>query len=39
MREDIAPIRIELDDARLEEMDVEGLLGFAERVLESAARL
>ena len=28
-----------LEDARLEEIDVEGLLGFAEHVLANAARL
>jgi hypothetical protein len=39
MREDIALVRIELEDARLEEVDVEGLLGFAEHVLSNAARL
>jgi hypothetical protein len=39
MREDIAFVRIELEDARQEEIDVEGLLGFAEHVLGNAARL
>jgi DNA invertase Pin-like site-specific DNA recombinase len=39
MRQDIAFVRIELEDARLEEIDVEGLLGFAEHVLGNAARL
>lgn len=39
MREDIALVRIELEDARLEEIDVEGLLAFAEHVLGNAARL
>ncbi len=39
MREDIALVRIELEDARLEEIDVEGLLGFAEHLLGNAARL
>jgi hypothetical protein len=32
-------VRIELEEARLEEIDVEGLLGFAEHVLGNAARL
>jgi hypothetical protein len=39
LREDIAIVRIELEDARLEELDVEGLLGFAEHLLHNAARL
>ena len=30
---------IELEDARLDQIDVEGLLGFAEYVLTNAARL
>ena len=39
LREDVALIRIELEDARLDEIDVEGILGFAEHVLGNAARL
>ncbi|MDP6373109.1 MAG: recombinase family protein [Vicinamibacterales bacterium] len=39
LREKIALCRIELEDVRLEEIDVEGLLGFAEHVLGNAARL
>ena len=39
MREDIALARIELEDARIDEIDIEGLLGFAEHVLGNAARL
>ena len=39
IREDIALGRIELEDARVAEIDVEGLLGFAEHVLGNAARL
>ena len=39
MREQIALASIELEDARHEEIDVEGLLGFAEYVLTNAARL
>ena len=39
LREDIALCRIELEDARVEEIDVEGLLGFAEHVLGAAAGL
>ena len=39
LREDIALCRIELEDARVEEIDVEGLLGFAEHVLSAASRL
>ena len=38
-REDIALVRIELEDARIEEIDVEGLLGFAEHLLANAGRL
>lgn len=38
LREEIALCRIELEDVRLEEIDVEGLLGFAEHVLGNAAR-
>jgi hypothetical protein len=39
IREDIAAARLELEDARVEELDVEGVLGFAEHVLCDAARL
>ncbi len=39
IREDIALARIELEDARLDEIDIEGVLGFAEHVLGNAARL
>ena len=39
IREDIALARIELEDARIDEIDAEGLLGFAEHVLGNAARL
>jgi hypothetical protein len=39
LREEIAMARIELDDARLEQIDVEGLLGFVEHALDNAARL
>ncbi len=39
LREDIALCRIELQDARVDEIDVEGLLGFAEHVLSAASRL
>ena len=39
MREQIALATIELEDARLDQIDVEGLLGFAEYVLTNAARL
>ena len=39
IREDIALARIELEDARVDEIDIEGLLGFAEHVLGNAARL
>jgi site-specific DNA recombinase len=39
LREDIAVARIDLEDAKLEEIDVEGVLGFAEHVLTDAARL
>ena len=34
MREQIALATIELEDARLDQIDVEGLLGFAEYVLD-----
>ena len=39
LREQIALASIDLDDARHEEIDVEGLLGFAEYVVTNAARL
>ena len=39
MREQIALATIELEDARHDEIDVEGLLGFAEYVLTNAARM
>lgn len=39
LREDIALVEIELADLKLEELDVEGLLGFAETVLSDAGRL
>lgn len=39
IRENIALARIELEDARVDEIDIEGLLGFAEHVLGNAARL
>ncbi len=39
VREQIALASIDLEDARQEEIDVEGLLGFAEYVLTNAARL
>jgi hypothetical protein len=39
LREEVALARIELEDARLDEIDVEGILGFAEHVLGNAARL
>ena len=32
-------MRIELEDAKLDEIDLEGVLGFAEHVLTNAARL
>ena len=32
-------VRLELSDARIEELDVEGILGFAEQVLRDAARM
>lgn len=32
-------VRIELEDAKLDEIDLEGVLGFAEHVLTNAARL
>jgi site-specific DNA recombinase len=39
LREDVALARIELEGARLDEIDVEGILGFAEHVLGNAAAL
>ena len=39
LREEIALVRIEVEDARIEEIDVEGLLGYAEHVLMNAAAL
>jgi hypothetical protein len=39
LREQIALATIELEDARLDQIDVEGLCGFAEYVLTNAARL
>jgi hypothetical protein len=39
IREQVALATIDLDEARHEEADVEGLLGFAEHVLTNAARL
>ena len=39
MREQIALASIDLEDARQEEIDVEGLLGFAEYIVTNAARL
>jgi hypothetical protein len=39
LREQIALASIDLEDARQEEIDVEGLLGFAEYVVTNAARL
>ncbi len=39
LREDIALAELEANDARLEELDVEGILGFAETVISNAARL
>jgi len=39
LREEIAIAEIERQDAHLEEIDVEGILGFAEHVLGNAARL
>jgi hypothetical protein len=39
VRENIALIRIELEDARIEEIDVEGILGYAQHVLGNAAAL
>jgi len=39
LREQIAVLRLEQDEARLEEIDVEGLLAFAEYVMANASRL
>ena len=39
VRGEIALARIELEDAKLEEIDLDGVLGFAEHVLGNAARL
>jgi site-specific DNA recombinase len=39
IRQDIAVSELELEDAKLDEIDVEGLLGFAEHVLGNAATL
>jgi len=39
LREDVALVRMELEQAKLEEIDVEGLLDFAEHVLNNAAHL
>jgi len=39
LRESIALIRIELEEARIEEIDVEGILGYAKHVLSNAAEL
>ena len=39
IREEIALAQIELEDAKLEEIDIEGVLGFAEHLLTNAARL
>lgn len=39
IREDIAVVRLELEDARIEELDVEEIVGFAEHVICDAARL
>jgi site-specific DNA recombinase len=39
IREQIALVTIELDDARHDEIDVEGLVGLAEYVMTNAARL
>jgi hypothetical protein len=39
LREEVALTRIELEDARLDEIDVEGILGFAEHVIGNAARI
>ena len=39
VREEIALVRVELEDAKLEGIDVEGALGFAEHLLKNAARV
>ena len=39
IREEIALARLALDDARIEEIDVEGLLRFAESIMERASAL
>ena len=39
LREDVALAKLELHEAELEEMDVEGVLAFAEHLLTNAARL
>jgi site-specific DNA recombinase len=39
LRETIGLIRIELEEARIEEIDVEGILAYAEHVLSNAAEL
>jgi site-specific DNA recombinase len=39
LREEIALARMELEDVKLNALDVEGLLGFAEHILTNAARL
>ena len=39
IRENVALATLEVDDAKLDEIDVEGLLGFAEFILSNAARL
>lgn len=39
LREQIALVTLQAEDAKLEEVDVDGLLGFAEFVLSNAARL
>ena len=39
LRESVALVSMELQDAKLEEIDVEGILGFAEFAVTNAARL
>src|SRR5262249_21208200 len=39
LRETVAIIRIELEEARIEEIDVDGILAYAEHVLGNAAEL
>ena len=39
LRESIALATLEADDAKLDEIDVDGLIGFAEFILSNAARL